>query len=115
MRGRERFTERYIGRSLRSGRGPRLRGDDSIILRDDKRIGGRPFLSFSCHPREGGLEFTREFKVDLRKVERGAGISLHLFMERDIGCLVPSARGPRLRGDDNSFIYINGLSRGRLA
>ena len=36
------FGETYICRSLRSARGPRLRKDDSIIFRNDNRLGGAP-------------------------------------------------------------------------
>ena len=43
-----RFGVRDIGGSLHPARGPRLRKDDSIIYRGDKRLGGESF-SFLGH------------------------------------------------------------------
>ena len=128
--GLRRFMEPYIGRSLHSARGPRLRKDDSIIYRFYNRLGGfispshrdfamllhhaassghpahssyLPLLS-SCHPCEG---------EDLRKVERGGDISLPRFLERYIGRSFRSARGPRLRKDDSIICrFYNRLGGG---
>ncbi len=92
--------------------------DDSIICRDDNRLGGCPSLSrrdlatliahaisnrhlasssnlpllSRCHPCEG---------EDLRTVGRAEHITLPRFMEPDIGRSFHSARGPRLRQEDS--------------
>ena len=79
--GLPRFRERYIGRSLHSARGPRLRKDDNLY-RGNSWLALRPFLS-SCHP-------AREAQ-DLGKVGRAVGIGRRLLRERYIGVELRSA------------------------
>ena len=125
-----RFMERDISRSLRSARGTPLnsranssglRKDDSIICRDDNRLGGfispsrRDFAMLLHHAASSGHSAHSSYppllsncqpceSEDLRKVRRGADIRLRRFMEPYIGRSFHSARGPRLRKDD-SIIY----------
>ena len=118
-RRRVSFCPRYTLNSHANSSG--LRKDDSIICRDDNRLGGfispsrRDFAMLLHHAASSGHSAHSSYppllsnchpceSEDLRKVRRGADIRLRRFMEPYIGRSFHSARGPRLRKDD-SIIY----------